>query len=322
MKPWAEDIRQHIQTWSNRLGNLSWWPRFIYHFTDVNNAASIIRSRHLYSRAECDRLGLMQVDNASPTIIQQTQLEHQEYVRLYFRPRTPTQFNNEGIRPLNQRRHGGAHCPAPIYFCFDALTTLSQHTTQFSNGNMGTRRVQHSDSRDFFFRIPFEQVFHNRWFPPEERDEIIFRRNAEVLVPDKLPLEPTLKFIACRSIAERQTLLHLLPIGLASRWLSKIRLGDPGLFERKWTYVEEIVTIDDQVIFRFNPDTTTPGPFYVKFSYQEEGTETVRTWGGHKDNLNLSLSFRLSGARWGTASLTLDDSLAFTGLLLFEEIPF
>ena len=37
------------------------------------------------------------------------------------------------------------------------------------------------------------------------------------LVPDSLPLDPALKFIACRSAAERQTLLHLLPADLRRR---------------------------------------------------------------------------------------------------------
>jgi hypothetical protein len=140
VKSWADDIRRHIQTWSNRLGNLSWWPRYIYHFTDVRNAASIIQSKHLYSRAETEYRRLMEVDNASPTVIQQTHPEHQENVRLYFRPRTPTQYRNEGIRPVSQRQLG-AHCPVPIYFCFDALTILAQDNTRFLDGNMGTSSI-------------------------------------------------------------------------------------------------------------------------------------------------------------------------------------
>ena len=322
MKSWADDIRKHIQIWSNRLGNLNWWPRYVYHFTDVHNAARIIQSRCLYSRTEVNRQGLMAVDNASPTVILQTQAEHLDYVRLYFRPRTPTQYRNEGIRPINQRELDGAHCPMPVYFCFDASTVLALDETEFSNGNIGSPRAAHSRERDFFFSIPFHLVFHDGRFSPEDRDEIIFHRNAEVLAPNKLVLESALKFIACRSMPERQTLLHLLPIGLASRWASRIRLGEPGLFYRRWTYVEEVVTVEDRVIFRLNPNTLTPGPFQVRFSYQEEGTEVVRAWTDQKDRLNSSLSFRLSGARWGTATLYLDGSLAFAGLLLFEEIPF
>ncbi len=92
MKAWTADIECHIQSWSERLGSLNWWPKYVYHFTDVNNAVRIIRSGSLYSRSECLRLNLMAVDNANVEVIQQTQREHLDFVRLYFRPRTPTQF--------------------------------------------------------------------------------------------------------------------------------------------------------------------------------------------------------------------------------------
>ncbi len=322
MKSWTTDIEQHIRTWSARLGNLGWWPRYVYHFTDVNNAARIIDSGHLYSRMEAIRHGLMEVDNASPTIIQQTRQEHLEYVRLYFRPRTPTQYRNEGIRPLNQRLLG-AHCPIPVYFCFDALTVLAQNETEFSDGNIGSSRANHNNTNDFFLSIPFHLVFHNGAFPPEERDEIIFRRNAEVLVPGSLPLVPALKFIACRSVAERQTLLHLLPDNLSHEWSPRIRLGEQGFFERKWTYVEEVVTVNsDSVIFRFNPNTKTPGPFRVSFTYSERSEGFQRTWQAEQQMANTALRLRLPGAARGEATLHLDDALAFADTLIFEEIPF
>ena len=322
MKPCVDEIQRHIKIWAARLGPLSWWPRYVYHFTDVRNAASIIQSGHLYSRAGAERRDLIKIDNASPEIIQQTRPEHLEYVRLYFRPRTPTQYRNEGIRPINQRELGGAHCPMPVYFCFDALTVLALDRTEFSDGNMGSARASHSAERDFFLSIPFHLVFHNRWFMPDERDEIVFRRNAEVLVPDSLPLDPALKFIACRSAAERQTLLHLLPASLRRQWPSRIRLGEQGLFERKWTYVEEVVTVDDKAIFRFNPNTRTPGPFQVSFSYREASEGSERTWEGEQAALIDHLRIRVPGAVWGTVTLHLDDALAFAGPLTFEEIPF
>ncbi|MFQ5342833.1 MAG: DarT ssDNA thymidine ADP-ribosyltransferase family protein [Anaerolineae bacterium] len=258
MKPWKDDIERHIHMWSARLGNRRWWPRYVYHFTDVQNAANIIQIGQLYSRTEVERLGLMQVDNASQDIIRQTRPEHLEYVRLYFRPRTPTQFRNEGIRPVNQRELGGAHCPIPVYFCFDALTVLVADDTEFSDGNMASTRASHSDERGFFLGIPFDLVFHDRpIIPPEDPREITFRRNAEVLVPSSLSLDPALRFIACRSAAERQTLVHLLPANLRRQWAPRIRLGEQGLFFRKWAHVEEVVAVDNVVIFRFNPSTTT-----------------------------------------------------------------
>jgi len=322
VKPWTDEIQHHIEIWAMQLGQLNWWPRYVYHFTDVHNAASIIESGHLYSRAEAVQRGLMKVDNASGEIIQQTRSEHLKYVRLYFRPRTPTQYRNEGIRPINRRELGGAHCPIPVYFCFDALAVLARDDTEFSDGNMASAWVSHSGERDFFLSIPFHLVFHNRGFAPEERDEIVFRRNAEVLVPGSLPLDPALKFIACRSAAERQTLLHLLPPNLRRQWAPRIRLGEQGLFERKWTYVEEVVVVDDRVTFRFNPSTRTPGPFEVTFSYREGGEEAEHTWKGDQAALNNLLRIRVPGAAWGTVTLQLDDALAFADTLIFEEIPF
>jgi hypothetical protein len=323
MKPWADEIRRHIDVWANQLGILNWWPRYVYHFTDVCNAAKIVQSGYLYSRSEAQQRGLMVVDNASPEIINQTRPEHLQYVRLYFRPKTPTQYRNEGIRPPSQRVLGGAHCPVPIYFCFDAFTVLALDETEFSDGNMGSSRVSHSGERDFFLSIPFHLVFHNRWFTPDEHDEVIFRRNAEVLVPGRLPLKPALKFIACRSAPERQTLLQLLPTNdLRRQWAARIRLGDQGFFERRWTYVEEAVAVDNNMILRFNPNTMTPGPFDVSFSYSEQGTELPRSWTGTQAKLNSQLRIRVPDANWGIVTLHLDDALAFTGLVTFEEIPF
>lgn len=322
MKPWRDEIRQHIEGWSGRLGDRHWWPRYVYHFTDVCNAASIITTGYLYSRDEAERLELMQVDNASPQIIAQTRPQHKRYARLYFRPRTPTQYRNEGIRPRDQRELGGAHCPIPVYFCFDALEVLAQDDTEFSDGNMGSDWAQHRCDREFFLGIPFRLVFHHGAIPPNSVQDVVFRRNAEVLVPDRLALTPGLSFVACRSAAERQTLLHLLPQGLRSAWAPSSRLGHQGLFERKWTYVEEVLAIGDSVIFAFNPSTKTPGPFQVSFTYTELGSRVAREWHGVGHKLNNRLRFKVPGASRGTAQLRLDDDLAFAGPLIFEDIPF
>lgn len=321
MKPWHADIERHIAIWSQRLGHLNWWPRFVYHFTDVRNAASVLQSGNFHSRAEATRLGLMQVDNASSEIIGQTRSERLEFVRLYFRPRTPTQFRNEGIRPRGQQELD-AHCPVPVYFCFDAQTILSNDDTQFSDGNMASARVSYSGERDFFLNIPFERVFHEGAIRQgDDKTEIIFRRNAEVLVPSRLPLEPGLKYVVCRSAAERQTLLQLLPASLRQRWIPLVRVIEQGLFYRQWTYVEQVVTLDDAIVFRFNPDSRTPGPFAVVFSYREKGEGPERTWRGRSDDIRSDLTIQVPAATEGVVTLYLDDSLAFAGTVNFDKLP-
>jgi len=264
----------------------------------------------------------MEVDNASDQVIEQTRREHLEYVRLYFRPRTPTQFRNEGIRPVGQRELN-AHCPVPVFFCFDAQTILSEDHTEFSAGNMARSEAEHSAERDFFLSIPFNLVFHDGWFSPENQSTIIYHRNAEVLVPTSLALDSSLASVVCRSVAERRTLLHLLPPDLRSKWWKRIRLGEAGFFERRWTFVEEVVTDDERVSFRFNPNSQTPGPFQVAFSYQEEGQSVRREWSGEVGDVSHSpLEFLLRDAKQGTATLYLDDALAFAGWFSFEDIPF
>jgi hypothetical protein len=322
MKSWRVDIENHIRHWSASLGNLGWWPKFVYHFTDVLNAVSILETGCLYSRSEASRLGLMQSENASPEIIQSTRPEHLQYVRLYFRPRTPTQYRNEGIRPKNQRELGGAHCAIPVFFCLDSLPVLALDNSEFSNGNMGSTRARHSSGRDFFRQIPFDRVFHSGWLSEDEKEDIVFRRNAEVLVPQELPLRPYLKRIVCRSAAERQTLLHLLSNEARRKWNSIITLSDHGFFERKWTYVEEVVTVDNIVIFRFNPSTSTPGPFQVIVTYCEKNDSSNKQWQGEIESLSNTFRLKISNAYLGECKLFLDGSLAFADNIIFDEIPF
>jgi hypothetical protein len=135
-------------------------------------------------------------------------------------------------------------------------------------------------------------------------------------------LEPALKFIACRSVAERQTLLHLIPQKPTKDLESKIRLGEQGFFDRKWTYVEEVVVVDQDVTFRFNPSTITPGPFNVRVEYREQNTHQTKTIQWKIERLSGTLRVRLNNAVWGEFKLYLDDALAFNDVILFKDIPF
>jgi len=278
MKSWAPVIDEHIRLWTGRLPQYKWWPRYVYHFTDVTNAASIVKTGSILSRNACTRAGMLQNENANMEIIGRTPTASQDFVRLYFRPLTPTQYANEGIRPAHQRQN--AHCPVPVFFAFDAANVLSQDSTYYSDGNMGSGRVTYDNSEEFFGRIPFDLVFHDGRFSQQERDEIVFRRNAEILVPAQLPLSSALSFIVCRSSAERQTLLALLPQAIRPLWESKVRIAaGGGFFFRRWSYVEEVVVSGEVINIRFNPATSTPGPFAASFEYEPESLELARKLG-------------------------------------------
>ena len=236
----VSQIRRHLhrlkqESW---LGSARrWWPNYLFHCTDIQNVVQILKSGELLSRREAKETGQLRVDIAAPEIIDQTEDEWLDYVRLYFRPRTPTQYNNEGFRPKEQWRYG-AHCPVPVYFLFDSLSILSRAECRFTDGNLAAGAVPTSRI-DQLRQIPFNMVYHDMWFDPSQHSTIVFHRNAEVLVPQRLDLG-AVRLICCRSQAEYEALLYLLPPGTRSRWVKRIGVQSRlNLFFNRWTFVEE-----------------------------------------------------------------------------------
>lgn len=225
VRPDANEIRIFLKNLANenwlKTSARKWWPQFLFHFTDVNNVAKILDCGKLYSRNRLGNITQDFIDIASPEVIQHTPTRYQSYVRLYFRPRTPTQFRNEGIRPSEVRELGGAHCAIPIFLLFDSYEILSRDDSRFSNGNLGHKNVVVESSLDFLKNLPFEKVYHDRTIFDEDVREITFHKNAEVLIPDELDLS-SLRYIVCRSEAEKETLINLLDEDTRLKWLSKI----------------------------------------------------------------------------------------------------
>jgi hypothetical protein len=233
MDRWAALVQHHVAFWTDRCASrgVKWLPQFAYHFTNVANAVSILESGVLLSRNEATRRGLMKTDNASASIIASTQAAHLGFVRLYFRPLTPTQYRNEGIRQAGALWQG-AHCPMPIFFLFNLARVLWRTGVEVSDGNMGSPNVVHGRTPDLLSSIPFDLVYHDGWFQRGDR-KITYHRQAEILVPTQLDLSD-LVAIACRSDGERQTLLHLLQ---GTVWEKRTCVA-PELFYKKWSYVE------------------------------------------------------------------------------------
>lgn len=116
--------------------------------------------------------------------------------------------------------------------------------------------------------------------------------------------------------------MHLLPSNIVGKWKDKVRLGEQGFFERRWTHVEEVVVFNREITFRFNPNTQIPGPFDVKVEYREQNTHPPKIWQDKIERLNGALRVRPPNAIWGEIRLYLDDALAFSDIVLLEDIPF
>jgi len=202
------------------------------------------------SRTQAQNTDSLLTDIAAPDIIALTHPNWQDYVRLYFRPRTPTQYNNEGFRPIKERIRN-AHCPVPVYILFDAFSVLSRQDSLFTHGNLASSTIPKSEI-DELIDMPFQQIYHDSWLEDHEKQKIVYHRNAEVLIPQRLALNSVQRII-CRSQAEYQTLLHRLPWETRKRWVHKIGvLPSLALFYAKWTFVEQVEMTAEQIIFRFN----------------------------------------------------------------------
>ncbi|WP_028308147.1 DarT ssDNA thymidine ADP-ribosyltransferase family protein [Desulfitibacter alkalitolerans] len=324
----AKEILEHIKnlqqaSWLDN--SRSWWPKFIYHFTNLDNAISIFKKGAFYSRAYLEEKGEMITDNASCEVIDQTERQWKEYVRLYFRPRTPTQYRNEGFRPKSQRQLN-AHCPFPIYFLFDPKKLLIRKNVFFSDGSLAAAGAFVSGEANFFKNIPFELVYHNSYIMPGDTRKIVYHRHAEVIVKDTLDFD-CLNYIWCRSEAEYRTLLYLLPSKIKKQFKNKIGSGQKGnFFERKWIFVEEVDMNTDKIVFKINKPIVNCDPFHIKCEIKEKLTGRTFAWENNKysiDNyLELSLA-KLKRPEFYEAKLFFDEQLMFCDSYTKEiEVPF
>jgi hypothetical protein len=264
-KPDAEAIRSHIEELKRQpwLGPAqTWWPDFLFRFDHITAAASILNDGKLLSRSASEGAGKIIFDSASPGIIKHTTPWCKDHVRLYFRPRTPTQYSIEGIRLEEEYRHGG-RCPIPVVMLFSAREILTLRDTVFSDGNLAASRSDCGSDAGFLRRIPFRHVYHD-----ESEGINVFHRNAEVIYPKELDLFALLR-ICSRSSAERDTLISLLTPEAAARWASRISVGSKlNLHLRRWTFLEEVELDHKSILCKFNPSTKTPGPFRLEIHVQ------------------------------------------------------
>lgn len=264
------------------LSSQKWWPKYVYHFTNINNAIQILEDECLYCRHYLENRHRMLTDNASSDVISNTDSQWTKYVRLYFRPKTPTQYRNEGFRPVNQR-YDDAHCPVPVFFLFDAKKVLSQADTKFSDGNLASPKTNVYERAEDLEDIPFDEVYHDSWFPPEYRDQIIHHRHAEILIPNRLTLE-NLSSIICRTEAEHETLLNLLSHSAFNKWSKKIGASKKGnLFYREWLFIEKVNFSESHIEIVFNDSNKVYDSFNIKVELKDlANNEKNYKWEKHE----------------------------------------
>lgn len=243
---------RHNRDYSQKLSETkkpfrSRWPAHLFHHTTLANAASILRSGSLEARA--DREG--KFENVAALDVLGTKTDAHGFVRLYFRPRTPTQFHIEGISRRSDRvKFPDAHAPTLVMLVFDAKSILCIEDTRFSAGNMQQSGTAICNGDQSFTNIPFAKVYHDSGI--DEDYSIIHHRCAEVLAKSPMNLI-SLRSIYCRSAPERDMLIHLLGSDAAD-WEKRIKISDDlRVFTKRYPFLQELRLSPKGLVFRINP---------------------------------------------------------------------
>lgn len=246
-------VDNHIQTWAETLRTSfrpyrEKWPSRLFHHAPAENAVAILKDGHLRSRN--DRANGRARDVAGAGVIDARTHAH-DYGRLYFRPRTPTQWHIEGIRKPGECAYGEeAHAPIFVMMIFDAKSILTREGVKFCDRNMQLGSATIGETEDYFAAIPFDKVFHDSGTGGDR--SITEHRCAEVLVTSPMALHQTLQWIYCRSDAERATLLHLLGPD-ANIWKPRIQISDDlQVFERRFAFAERVSIDNKGVVAQLN----------------------------------------------------------------------
>lgn len=233
------DYKDIIQQNLNRHVCPSWWCKYAFHFTDVSNAASILTSGQLYSRSQALNLNVMSNDNASRQVIDITDSEVISHVRFYFRPKTPTQYYNEGYKHPQLRFHDdtNANVPVPVFFLFDLEKLMSHPHVEFSELSQAGHGAKTFKGVEAFSRLKFEYIYNNAF---DDFHETKRYRQAEILIPNYIDIDNYLSYILCRNSIEQMTLLNLLerkPGGVFERYINRIRVCKKDVFFDNGIYI-------------------------------------------------------------------------------------
>lgn len=238
----AEFVEAHVAKWERQLSSVPFyphrakWPSRLFHHTPAENAAEVLRRGALLSRADSE--GSRVLDIADAAVIATRDAAHNS-ARLYFRPRTPTQYSIEGVRKRSEYYRGeDKHAPTLVMLIFDARTILTQPGVRFSNGNMQSFGTSDGDTEEFFSGIDFQRVFHEGGVGYDQQTKVC--RCAEVLAPSPLAISESLLHVYCRSQPERSFLLYRLG-DQADQWASKIFVSDDiRVFEKGYTLLDHV----------------------------------------------------------------------------------
>lgn len=234
------------------------------------------------------------------------------YVKFYFRPRTPDLYGAEGFFGTGETSQEPEIFPVPAYLLFDLETVLLHPDARFADGDPAEGSSTYA-TPTHFQELPFEVIYHDGWVTRDSSAEIIRHRKAQILIPDRVPLE-SLQLIWLRSTAEYETLHALLPADVWQKWRNKLTARtDYQLFHCHRPFVRHAYLSGDAVQLAFNL-TTAPQPpvFAVEVLVRyDDGT----SWAWREETFTPSDDLRVVLPRHAPyrVAVRLNGQLAYAG---------
>lgn len=305
------------------------WFKYCYHFSHVENIVSILSDGRLLSRNLALKEGKMKNDNASKKVINQTNSDFKDYVRLYFRPKSPTQFHNEGFKTKEQLDLSelDAQCPVPVFLLLDIEKLLSHPACRFTETSLASHtNISLYSSPEEFNKLPFDKIYHDSAPTPDEKRQIIGHRHAHIIYPNSINLDDYLKKIVVRTPAEKDTLLTLMGDDLRNKYESFIQIDTSNImFFSRWTYFHTVRLYQDKVMFDLRvsqeKNKNEPVSFDLKIELIEDNgikrQHTIEKW-----QPNQILTFAESRKAYDL-KLSFDNHLMYSGRFEDdEELPY
>lgn len=268
------------------ISAVNWWPKYAYHFTDVSNAVSILKSGKLYSRINANMIDVMSNDNASSQVLDFTNAFVKSYVRFYFRPLTPTQYYNEGYKHKQLRFNDdeNANTPVPIFFVFDLNKLLSDPKTCFSGSTQAGKGAVVYNSEEDFLKLDFATIYSKG--QTDVADETTKKiRQAEILYPGEYSIKDALVAVVCRNEPERATLLNMLNEvdegGTFNRYKSYVMVSRGDMFYNNAFFIKDVSYNSGSVRILFNDS-------YSKDKYARNENKIEKQLPGLKTLITLS----------------------------------
>ncbi len=288
---------------------LNKWTNFLFHYSDILNIESILKSGKLLSRTQSENNNLLKKDCAGKEVLDHTLNYVKDHVRLYFRPKTPPLFHKEGFCPYDNKGNSyNAHCPVPVYLVFNAKKILSISNVLFSSGNLSSNdSIIYSNKTDLQ-HLEFDKIYHDTYLPQSHKSDIINKRCAEVIIPNHLDLNDSLEYIVCRSLAERETLVNILDSSLSKKY-SKNIFYHPQYFscaKQERQFVNKVNLQADTITIDYNKLLLKPFEYEYTFKTSNGEPKVVKNVPIEKWNLqNFKGNY--------TLSIKIDNHIAYLG---------